>query len=315
MPLQSMTAYGFGETTGLGQTVSCELRTLNSRFLEVNVRMPRHLLALEVDIINHVKAALRRGKVDVFLDVQKLGAGRDLPTLDLDAVRHYAQVARAAITAYSEGYGAPTALSSAPLNALDLLRLEGVLVSEGRRPRGEAAADQGRDLIFQALDKALAATRQARQKEGESLAAALVDLTRAVETERRAVAAKRDAVLEGLKRGMTKRLESLVQALQNAGVPASTPALSDERLAMEIAVLSDKADVDEELTRLATHVAEFERLLATEDVGRKLDFLCQEMHREVNTMSNKLIQPEIAQHTVEMKQLVERIRQQVQNIE
>jgi uncharacterized protein YicC (UPF0701 family) len=110
------------------------------------------------------------------------------------------------------------------------------------------------------------------------------------------------------------RLETALDMLAKSG--KTTAQIPEERLLGEVALQSDKADIDEELTRLHTHIGEFARLMAKdEQPGRKLDFLCQEMHREVNTMSNKLVQTEAAQHTIEMKQTVERLRQQVQNIE
>lgn len=314
MPLHSMTAYGFGEVTELGQTLSCEIRTLNARFLEVNVRLPRHLIALEVDIINHVKASLRRGKVDVFFDVQKVGAGRELPRIDAEALQHYAQIASQAAQTLQRETGALQGSASIQLNPLALLELEGVLSADTRgRARGTEAVEAARKSLFSALDQALDATRKARQKEGESLAVALFELTKSVESERQAVLSKRSGVLAMMQKSLSKRLDAIVQNFQNSS--GSTVAFSAERLALEVAALADKADIEEELTRLATHLSEFDRLLSSEEVGRKLDFLCQEMHREVNTMSNKLLQTEIAQHTIEMKQLVERIRQQVQNIE
>jgi uncharacterized protein (TIGR00255 family) len=142
----------------------------------------------------------------------------------------------------------------------------------------------------------------------------LADLERG----RTAVAGKRDAILGNLQKAYLKRIETALGLLRTAvpSAPKELPSTLDERLLVEVALQSDKADVDEELTRLSTHIKEFARVAAEEDApGRKLDFLCQEMHREVNTMSNKLVQTEVASHTVEMKQVVERLRQQVQNIE
>lgn len=305
--MHSMTAYGFGEAEHDGLTYTCEIRTLNSRFLEVSVRMPRGLIALEIDIINHMKANLRRGKVDVFLDAQRAGVAKDLPVLDTDALKHYDKLA-ADVRKHVQGITNPS--------WTEVLRLEGVIVQgDTARSRGGEAAEVAREPIFRALTAALEQTRIARAKEGQSLAVALLDLTRGLEKDRLAVAQKRDDILAHLHKGYLKRLDGVIATLQKAGQPVGQGA-SDERLLMEIAILSDKADIEEELTRLATHVAEFDRVVTGEEgQGRKLDFLCQEMHREVNTMSNKLVQTDVAQHTIEMKQAVERIRQQVQNIE
>ena len=307
-----MTAYGYGERDdGGGLTYTCEIRTLNSRYLEVNVRLPRHLLALEVDVINHVKAALRRGKADVFLDAVKGSGARDLPTMDADAVRHVLDLAKGLADRVREaGLG-----DMAPPSFGDVARVDGVMVTAGGPARrGLDAAEAHKAGLFQALDAALAAVAQARRKEGAALAEALRQLLDDLEAQRQQVAAHRDQVLTQLRANVLRRVDATLAQLQKAGHAAAT-LLSEERLAMEVTLASDKADIDEELTRLATHVREFHRLLGEEGEGRKLDFLCQEMHREVNTMSNKLVQTEVSQHTLEMKQIIERIRQQVQNLE
>ncbi len=312
----SMTAYGFGEQADGPLTYSCEIRSLNSRYLEVSVRLPRHLMPLETELVNHVKTKLRRGKVDIFIDCNKAGATRDLPSLDHEVLTHYAKLLGEASIALRKTSGAELGQVQTSLNLGHLLSMEGVLATgDGRKARGQDAAEGHRVPLFKALDAALTAAIQARKKEGESLEVALLELLSQMETGRNAVAAKHDAIMVHLHKTYVKRLESFLATLAKAGQPTvSLPP--EERILAEVAVLADKCDIDEELTRLATHLAEFKRLMTSEEAsGRKLDFLCQEMHREVNTMSNKLVQTEVAQHTIEMKQTVERIRQQVQNIE
>lgn len=309
MPVYSMTAYGFGEHAVTGLTYACEIRTLNSRFLEVSVRLPRPLIALETDVINHVKAGLKRGKVDVFCDMQRAGQTRDLPALDPTAVRHYLGLMKEI-----QALGGSTV---GPIDPVRLLTLEGVLEGgDKNRVRGPDAADAHKTGLFSALEKALGGVRTAREKEGGSLVVAMRQLTAALESDRAQVAGKHDAIISGMHKSYMKRLENVLATLAKAGQPIPS-GVADERLVSEVALLAEKADIDEELTRLKTHIAEFDRQLGLgEDaVGRKLDFLCQEMHREVNTMSNKLVQTDAAQYTVEMKQTVERLRQQVQNIE
>ena len=151
MSLHSMTAYGYGEHEGEGLCYTAELRTLNSRYLEVSVRLPRHLLALEVEIINHVKGRLKRGKVDVFIDTVRAGSAREMPQLDPDAVRHYLALYREISSLVMGAGGAPPA---EPAFA-DLLRLDGVLQSDKVKTRGVDAAEAHKAGIFKALDKAL----------------------------------------------------------------------------------------------------------------------------------------------------------------
>lgn len=311
MALQSMTAYGYGESEASGLTYACEIRSLNSRYLEVSVRLPRHLIALEIDLTNHVKSRLRRGKVDVFIDVVRAGGQRDMPHLDAAAATHYLTLAREAAALWPKAglEGAPS-----PFSIADLLRMDGVLVGDRAKDRGTDAAESHRDALFAALDRCIGTAIASRGKEGAALGQAMTVLLDDLEAGRRQVAAKRDVILPGLQKAYLKRLESTLEMLQKTG--KSTTQLPEERLLAEVAIQSDKADIDEELTRLATHLGEFRRLMAEEDgAGRKLDFMCQEMHREVNTMSNKLLQTDVSQHTLEMKQIIERIRQQVQNIE
>jgi uncharacterized protein (TIGR00255 family) len=197
---------------------------------------------------------------------------------------------------------------------MDLLQLPQVLSQEDH-PSGADAIEIHREGINQALSQALVAVKSARNTEGAALGKALNLLLDELERDRAAVAARRDKILQALQATFMKRLETtLAQLAKNAST--GQPVISEERALIEVAILSDKADIEEELTRLATHIQEMRRLLDLEDgAGRKLDFLCQEMHREVNTMSSKLVQTEVSQFTLEMKQTVERIRQQVQNIE
>lgn len=314
MALQSMTAYGHGSREASGLTYGCEIRTLNSRYLEVNVRLPRHLLALETDVMNHVKATLKRGKVDVFLDIERPGNSAELPTIDEAAVRHYVEQHAKLRQLIRPEAG----LEFAPPTFAEFLRLDGVTRENRVKERGQEAAETHRAPVFAALTAALDHARQARAQEGKALGVAMNELLQDLERGRTAVAQKRDTILGLLQKNYLKRIEAALGLLRTAvpNAPRELPATFDERLLVEVALQSDKADVDEELTRLSTHIKEFARVAESEDApGRKLDFLCQEMHREVNTMSNKLLQTEVAAHTVEMKQVVERLRQQVQNIE
>ncbi len=312
MTSQSMTSYGYGEYAVGDQTLTCEIKTLNSRYVEVNVRLPRQLFALETEIINHVKSVLRRGKVDVFIDLNRQSGHKDLPEIDEAALSHYlGQYEKASLQIKSRN----KALEVGPFFTAftELLKLEGITGGEKSRVRGEEAGAQFRDALFESLNKALANVTQARKTEGAALDAALIELLDEMEHNRQIVASKRDAIIGQLRANIQKRIE---HAIANINKTNQTVTAPEDRLLTEIAMISDKADIDEELTRLATHVNEFRRMLKDEEAaGRKLDFICQEMHREVNTMSNKLVQTEVSQFTIEMKQTIERIRQQVQNIE
>jgi uncharacterized protein (TIGR00255 family) len=136
-----------------------------------------------------------------------------------------------------------------------------------------------------------------------------------MQNDREAIVAKREQIQKHLFDNYKKRLERLLGSLEETGQKISS-MLPEERVLAEVALLVDRSDIEEELTRLSAHEVEFKRLLkGGEEVGRRMDFLCQEMHREVNTISNKLTQLEVAQHSLSLKQAVERLRQQVANIE
>ena len=314
MTLASMTAYGQGSADRSGHTYVCEIRTLNSRYLEVSARLPRHLIALEVELMNVIKSSLKRGKVDLFVSVTQGSGITTLPGLNQAAVLHYLKLGRE-IAQLAQGLDAialPTSLST-----VDLLQLPQCLSQESQAsgPSTDDLLEGHREGLTAALERALEAVHAARRQEGASLAKALHSLLDDLEAGRMAVALRRDGILQNLQATYMKRLEAALLQLTKAGATGA-PALSEERALVEVAVLSDKADIEEELTRLATHIQEMRRLLDLgEGAGRKLDFLCQEMHREVNTMSSKLVQTEVSQFTLEMKQNVERIRQQVQTIE
>lgn len=312
MTVQSMTSYGYGESAFGDQTLTCEIKTLNSRYVEVNVRLPRQMFALETEIINHIKSVLRRGKVDVFIDLNKQSGHRDLPEIDEAALKHY-------LLEFKKVVGAVQALDKNLIpgpffsSFTELLRVEGISGAEKNRLRGEEAAEAFRPALLDSLNAALTNVTSARKNEGAALETALRELLVEMETNRTIVASKRDSIIGQLRANVQKRMEATIANLNKGGQTITAP---EDRLLSEIAAISDKADIDEELTRLATHIQEFTRMLKEEDAaGRKLDFLCQEMHREVNTMSNKLVQTEVSQYTLEMKQTIERIRQQVQNIE
>jgi uncharacterized protein (TIGR00255 family) len=302
--MQSMTGFGRSEFKNNGDSYSCEIRSLNSRFLEVNVRMPRSLIALEPKILKRTKEILQRGKVDLFIDIHFAHSAANFGQLDRDAVTHYlglCQEVRAAATAQ--------AIPVESLRLGDFLRLDGVLDNpNAAKDREEFVAKQEKH-VFQAVDGALQQLVQSRQVEGASLRPAMEKILDELAQDREAILGKRDSILASLKELQQKRIAALVASWQ-------TQAPSQERMLAEATFLLDKADVEEELTRLTTHLAEFRRTFgAGEGIGRKLDFLCQELHREVNTISNKLVQTEISSHTIAMKQAIERLRQQVQNVE
>lgn len=311
MALRSMTAFGVGESTQGSIRYRCEIKTLNSRFADINVRIPRYLNAIETEIIARAKAALIRGKVDISFDIVTPNAVERLPRFNQAAMDYYLGICMQTQQMLQSKSGEK---SHALPDITQLLRLEGVL-EPLQYDSPEATMQKHRDGLLQSLDNALNQVNATRAGEGQSLKKALQEIIQSLGQDRQALMKKAGEFQTGLFAQYKKRLEQLLERLGETGQKVKE-LVPDERLLSELVILTDKSDIAEELTRLEIHEREFLKLIDQgHDVGRKLDFLCQEMHREVNTMSNKLTAVEASQHTLSMKQAIERIRQQVQNIE
>ena len=309
--MQSMTGFGAAEWSSDSARFSCEVKSVNSRFLEVSCRLPKSLLALEAEATALVKSVLGRGKVDLFIDTKSASSAENLPQLNMEALRNALAIVT---TASREAHGI-SATWAAP-NVTDVLRMDGVLESKTGTQDREAWLETNRVGILKVVEQALKALVRSRTQEGSGLKTALLEMTRAIEADRCSLASRVDELRTGLFGAYRKRLEALAQSLGDGQVAASVKAIPDERLTQEIVILADKSDIEEELKRLGIHTKEFETSLeASGPQGRRLDFLCQEMHREVNTISAKLFAPETGPTILAMKQAVERIRQQIQNVE
>jgi uncharacterized protein (TIGR00255 family) len=290
--IRSMTGFGAGHGAAGAEAVDVEVRSVNHKFCEVKVRLPRELAALELDAARLVKERLARGGVDV--SIRRAGpAGGLAPRVDLALAEAYAR-------AFDE-LRARLGLAVGPTLA-DVAGAEGVLRLEEPALDLEAARTALRDALGDALDALLAM----RAREGEALARDLAGRLDAVE----GLVARAAALVPQTVEHHRTRLAERVQELTR-GVP-----LDPARLAQEVAVLADRTDVTEEVTRLRSHLAQARALLGGgEPAGRKLDFLVQEMHREVNTIGSKSQSAEIAAIVVIAKAEVERMREQVQNVE
>lgn len=290
--IRSMTGFGAGHGVAASEALDVEVRSVNHKFCEVKVRLPRELGALEPEAVKLVKERLARGGIDV--SVRRAGqAGGLAPRVDVALAQAYAR-------AYDElrvGLG----LSGAATLA-DVAGAEGVIRLEERALDLEAVRGALRDALATALDALVAM----RAREGEALSRDLSGRVDAVE----ALVARAAALVPQTVEHHRARLADRVQELTR-GI-----ALDPARLAQEVALFADRTDVTEEVTRLGSHLAQARALLASgEPAGRKLDFLVQEMHREVNTIGSKSQSAEIAAIVVTAKAEVERMREQVQNVE
>jgi uncharacterized protein (TIGR00255 family) len=281
-----MTGYAQASAGSPRGTLSLELRSVNARFVDVQFRIADELRALEPVLRELITARVARGKVDCRLSLAE-GEGAP-PRLNEDALRRLRAVAEAARQAFPDA--APPSLS-------ELLRWPGVLVAEGDM---EALRTAAAALCRRAIDELVAA----RSREGAKLAAGIVERVRSM---RERVEKIGPLVPEAIAAYQAKIGERLREALGSA---------DDERIRTEIALFATKVDVAEELDRLGAHLGEVERVLrAGGAVGKRLDFLAQELNREANTLASKASSAAIADGALELKLLIEQIREQVQNLE
>ena len=285
----SMTGYAHESASGAWGRATCELRSVNHRYLEVTLRLPEELRALEGPFRTAIGQYLQRGKVECTLRYEPAAEASGGATLRLDLVRQIIGACREV----EEMTGA-----QAPVSALDLLKWPGVMALSSP----DLTLLQG--PLVALLEATLATLGEGRRREGERLAAlisgrcdsALVELAR---------------VREGVPAALAQLRERLLARTQELSA-----SLDPGRLEQELLLLAQRLDVAEELDRLGIHIDEVKRLLAArQPIGRRLDFLLQEMHREANTTASKSAHPDTSGAAIELKVLIEQMREQAQNIE
>ena len=284
---RSMTAYASAELAGPTGTLSCELRTVNHRYLELSPRLPDDLRNAESALRERIAARLSRGKVDLTVRLRSETRTETL-SVDKDLLGKLAELSR-------EWAGRFPGLQ---VQFTELLRFPGVMQQTEVDPESVQAA------LFDVLDRALDALTATREREGAKLDALLRERLDQIE---RIVADVR-AWMPQIREGLRARLETRLADLKQPADPG--------RLEQELVLQITRIDVDEELDRLVTHIAEARRVLGLkEPVGRRLDFLMQEFNREANTLGSKSIDSRSTNAAVELKVLIEQMREQVQNIE
>lgn len=291
--MRSMTGFGRASAKSGELEVRCELKSVNQRGLEVRLRADREFLPFEQEVVSAVRAAFERGRFEVGLALEER-SGR--VSLRFDAPLASAVVKELLAFARNDGQVTPH------VTAGDLLRRPELFAVE------DLASARAEDLLAltrEALAGAIEDLREARAVEGRGLAAELEARLVATEGHVAAIASRTSDAPARLK----EKLESRLKEVDTTPIPP-------ERLAQEVAILAERADVQEELARLSLHIAHFRELAAQEGaVGRKLDFLCQELMREANTVGSKCADAETAHHVVDLKAEIERLREQVQNVE
>ena len=291
--VRSMTGYGRARETLNGRDITVEVRSVNNRYLDCTVKMPRSYVFAEDSIKTRVQKAISRGKVDVFVTIDTTAADVTVVTVNEALANGYYHALKQLKDAFAlEGEITPVALAKFP----DVLT-----VSRAEEDLEAVAADIG-----QVVDQALQAYNEMRAVEGQRLAEDIAGRVATIET---AVAKVEERSPQTVAEYRARLSNKMAEVLQST-------TIDESRILMEAAIFADKVAVDEETVRLRSHIAQLRNMLqGSAPVGRKLDFLIQEVNRECNTIGSKCNDLTIAQDVVDMKAEVEKIREQVQNIE
>lgn len=290
--MQSMTGYGRCQAALEGREMTLEVKTVNHRFLDLSFRLPRNVGFLEEILRRELTAAFQRGHMDVFAAYRNTRSDARQVRVDAALAGAYVEAARQV----QEIAGTDEPLSVAQLMALP----DVVQIAEAQED--QAAVEQ---LARLALEGVIAEVRAMRAREGEALRRDLLEHLEALAQLRERMADRAPLVPLAYRERLNARLAEM-----------AVDAVEPQRLAQEVALFADKCAIDEELSRLASHIAQMRACLEENGaVGRRLDFLTQEMNREVNTIGSKASDLEITQAVVAAKSEIEKLREQVQNVE
>ena len=292
--LNSMTGYGRSEKQNGQFACKAEVRSVNNRFIEVNTRLPKFLSALELPLKKLIKSKCARGSFDLFLTLEKEdSAGADLeikPNLGL-ATQYF--------EAFKKIKDELGLAGDMPIEALlgvkDIIKTEPLTLDTSQE-----------EMILETVEEAISALIKMRQEEGNNLqkdlAGRLQDIHQLVQN----IKERQPVVLEEYRNRLNDKIKTLTEGMD----------LDETRLAQETAIMADRCDISEEITRLGSHFEQFNSMFEkTGPIGRKMEFVTQEINRETNTIGSKSVDYQVSQSVIEIKSLLEKIREQIQNIE
>jgi len=288
-----MTGFGRGVASGDTGRVLVEIRSYNHRFLDIAIRMPGELSGLEDRVRRELQAAFDRGRLDVYVSMEESFARDRSVEVDSDLAKRYHE----RLIALADALG----LTGEGLLEL-VVALPGVIRVREAPPDLEAIWQ----LMAVALGQAAAELREMRRTEGEAIAKDLIHRIARVAYLTEEIGAKAPLLTEEYRQRLTKRVSELLR----------DQVVTEDRLTTEIVLYAERSNITEELVRLESHIDQFRGLFqATEPIGRKAEFILQEMVREVNTIGSKTQDPEIGRRVVDIKSELEKLREQIQNVE
>lgn len=292
--MRSMTGFGRGEASGEGYRVTVDVKTVNNRFLDVNLRLPAELSAIENELKRIVSDRLSRGRVDVNLQYERTRE------MDYDLNRPLISGYLSVLKEIKDEFG----LSGDPdLNTIARL-------PNAMQPKPQEVTESFIAGVKEALSNALGELEAMREAEGASLEGALEESLSIIADQIPYIEERTESVFGEYTERLRKKLDKILSRTDSAA------EIDEARLAQEVAYLAEKSDISEELARLKSHLDQFESIIKEEGaVGKRLDFLTQELNREANTIGSKTQNMEIKDSALTMKAEIEKIREQVQNVE
>lgn len=292
--IRSMTSFGRSNSEeGKKRVFTVEMKSVNSRYLDVNIRMPKSIISLEEEIRKMISNSLNRGKVDVFINIKNYNEGAGVPKVDINLAQGYLQC----LKEIEEKLNIKNDIS-----VMQIARFPEVITMIEEEDKIDEIWEELKPLISSSLDMMI----NMREVEGEKLKEDILIKINQIEELVSKVEEFADSIPKAFKQKLEERLKDLLGNVE----------VDENRIATEVCILADKATVDEEIIRLNSHINQVrETLKLNEPIGRKLDFIVQEMNRETNTIGSKSSDIKMTNIVIDIKNILEKIREQVQNIE
>ena len=292
--VKSMTSFGRSSSEeGQKRIFTVEMKSVNNRYLDINIRMPKALISLEEEVRKMISTSLSRGKVDVFINLKNYSQNEGVPKVDLKLAEEYLNC----LKEIEESFGLKNDVS-----VMQVARFPEVITVVQEEEKVEELFEELKPLISSSIEMMI----NMRIVEGEKLKEDILDKVNIIESLVKEIEKVADTVPKAYKAKLEERLSELLNGVD----------LDQIRLATEVCIFADKATVDEEITRLGSHISQIRKTLSlSEPIGRKLDFIIQEMNRETNTIGSKSSDIHMTNIVIDIKNLIEKIREQVQNIE
>ena len=290
--IYSMTGYGRGTTGNKNITIEAEIKSINSRYLDLFFRLPSYLQSKEYELREQVKSRIKRGKITIIIMVKGSEKETDIPVLNKDRLK--------AFTVFLKDLKKASGINE-KIKIEHILSFKELFLSDEFEFKEEEFI-----LVKEAVDKAIKDLQKMKENEGGELAKDLVNRIKSIEEKVDTIEKESMKSVEEYFSILKQRIKTLIEDISQY----------NDRLGVELALIAERADITEECVRLKSHLKFFiDAIVNDEEPGRKLNFICQEMNREANTISSKSLATEITRNAVLIKEEIERIREQIQNIE